>query len=628
MNLLNELKNLLQQDARLTANGELLKNQITELALKLDKDLLKLLLSHDGLKAHFFTDVDGIKIFDKEKFMRFVNNKAFLPDSYTTFKNKIGLTVGERYLSENRDLVLSWAYKDCVLEGGQTKEDSKRDEVFWNEILAPDEIDRLLAPKIFTNFKRYDVEGEHILTEWISSENLIIKGNNMLVLGSLIKNFAKKIKLICIDPPYNRANDDFNYNDSFTHSTWLTFMKSRLDLSRKLLHPNGTIFIFCDDNEHAYLKVLMDEIFGRQSFITTVVWRNSDNSNNDAKQFSIDHNYILVYSNNEKWESIHLSRTEDQSRHYKNPDNDPRGPWFDGNPVNSPNPRKNLTYKLEGPNSNMIDPPPNGWRWDQKTMKDKIRTGEIRFTEDGSGIIRRTYLWEQKGLPPSTLWDVVEDNYWVKLKETGHTRQAKYEQKKLFPQYPTSELFSTPKPEKVIEKIIRISTYKDDYVLDYFGGSGTTAAVALKMGRKFLLCEQMDYILDFPLERLKKVVGGEQGGISKTVNWLGGGSFVYCELTQWNEKFVQQILNTNDKSTLRAIWEEMQSRAFLSYRLDLRQFSDSARAFVELSVEDQKRFLMETLDKNALYVNLSEIDDETYGVSEEDKRLNRQFYGI
>jgi adenine-specific DNA-methyltransferase len=192
MNLLNELKNLLQQDARLTANGELLKNQITELALKLDKDLLKLLLSHDGLKAHFFTDVDGIKIFDKEKFMRFVNNKAFLPDSYTTFKNKIGLTVGERYLSENRDLVLSWAYKDCVLEGRQTKEDSKRDEVFWNEILAPDEIDRLLAPKIFTNFKRYDVEGEHILTEWISSENLIIKGNNMLVLGSLIKNFAKK----------------------------------------------------------------------------------------------------------------------------------------------------------------------------------------------------------------------------------------------------------------------------------------------------------------------------------------------------------------------------------------------------------------------------------------------------
>jgi len=166
--LFDELKTLLEQDARFVVNGELLKNQITELALKLDRDLLKLLLSHDSLKAHFFAEVppepsrrvDGVLIFDKEKFMRFVNNKAFLPDSYTSFKNKIGLTTGERYLSENKDVVLAWAYKDCVLEGGQTKEDAKRDEIFWNEILAPDEIDRLLAPKVFTNWRRYDASAK------------------------------------------------------------------------------------------------------------------------------------------------------------------------------------------------------------------------------------------------------------------------------------------------------------------------------------------------------------------------------------------------------------------------------------------------------------------------------------
>ncbi|MBN1449654.1 MAG: site-specific DNA-methyltransferase [Anaerolineales bacterium] len=295
-NLFDELKTLLVQDERFVANGELLKNQITELALKLDKDLLKLLLSHDRLKEHFFVDVDGMLVFDKEKFMRFVNNKAFLPDSYTSFKNKIGLTTGERYLNENKDVVLAWPYKDCVLEGGQTQEDAKRDEIFWNEILAPDETDRLLAPKVFSNIKRYDNTGEHAAIELSVSDNLVIKGNNLLVVSSLLKNYAGQIKLICIDPPYNRENDDFNYNDSFNHSTWLTFMKTRLEISKRLLHTNGTIFIFCDDNEHAYLRVLMDEVFGRERFITTVVWRNSDNSNNDAKQFSIDHNYILVYS--------------------------------------------------------------------------------------------------------------------------------------------------------------------------------------------------------------------------------------------------------------------------------------------------------------------------------------------
>ncbi|MFA7565297.1 MAG: site-specific DNA-methyltransferase, partial [Candidatus Neomarinimicrobiota bacterium] len=258
-NLLDNLKNLLQKDERLTSEGELLKNKVIELALKLDKDLIKLLLSDEKMKEVFFIDVDKTLIFDKDKFIKFVSNKQFLPDSYTAFKNKIGLIDGDgEFISQKKEVVLSWPYKDCVLEGGMTKEDQKRDEIFWNETLAPDEITRLLDPKVFTNFKRIDKDGEHSLDEFKKDEkgdikdNLIIKGNNLLALHSLKKRFAGKVKLIYIDPPYNTGNDEFKYNDSFNHSSWLVFMKNRLQTAKALLNDEGVIFVQCDDNEQAY----------------------------------------------------------------------------------------------------------------------------------------------------------------------------------------------------------------------------------------------------------------------------------------------------------------------------------------------------------------------------------------
>ena len=234
-NLLNNLKSLLQKDERLVSEGEILKNKVIELALKLDKGLIKLLLSDKKMKEVFFVEVDlpaeasaqagGTLIFDKDKFVKFVSNKQFLPDSYTAFKNKIGL-IDEKgeFISEKKEVVLSWPYKDCVLEGGMTKEDQKRDEIFWNEISAPDEISRLLDPKVFTNAKRIDAKGEHKFDGFRTDENgdikdnLIIKGNNLLALHSLKKRFAGRIKLIYIDPPYNREADTF-YNDSFKHSS-------------------------------------------------------------------------------------------------------------------------------------------------------------------------------------------------------------------------------------------------------------------------------------------------------------------------------------------------------------------------------------------------------------------------
>jgi len=273
MNLLDELKSLLMKDKRLITDDKLLKNKIIELALKLDKNLIGLLLKNKRVKKHFFTEVDKTLIFDKEKFMKFIDNKEFLPDSYTAFKNKIGLTTNGKYITKSKEVVLSWPYKDCILEGGQEREDEKREEIFHNEILAPDEIDRLLDPKVFTNFKRINSKGKHKVTEINANDNLIIKGNNLLILNSLKKKFAGQVKLIYIDPPYNTGNDEFRYNDNFNHSTWLAFMKNRLEIAEKILRPDGLIFIQCDDVEHAYLKVLTDEIFGREKFVSSITVR-------------------------------------------------------------------------------------------------------------------------------------------------------------------------------------------------------------------------------------------------------------------------------------------------------------------------------------------------------------------
>lgn len=552
-----------------------------------------------------------------------------MPDSYTRYKNKIGLTNSNGdYISTSNDVELVFPYKDGVLEGGQTKEDQKRSEIFYNETLAPDEVDRLLYPKVLTNAKRYTADGVTAAGSISNTDNLIIKGNNLLSIASLLRSFEHRISCICIDPPYNTMGSGFEYNDRFNHSTWLTFMKTHLEISQKLLASNGTIFIFCDDCEQAYLRVLMDDIFGRDKYIQTVIWRNCDNSNNDAKQFSQDHNYILVYSNNPNWESLKLDRTEGQAKHYKNPNNDPRGPWFDGNPVNSPNPRENLKYLLVAPNGNVIQPPANGWRWDKKEMQRRMETGEIRFNEQNTNIIRRTYLLEQKGLPPSSLWDIcAEDAQWLDIKETGHTRQAKYEQKKLFTGMPTSELFKTPKPERVIQKILQIATVENDVVLDFFGGSGTTAAVAHKMGRQYILCEQMDYVKNFIIERIKKVIDGEKGGISVEQNWNGGGSFVYCELAGLNQKYVEDIQTAATDADIIAIWNEMLKTGFISCKVNPKEIDMEASEFAELSLDDKKRFLMELLDKNQLYVNYCDIDDETFEISKEDKAFTKSFYG-
>lgn len=645
-NLLEELKSTLEIDDRLVIDGKLNKNKIVEMALALDEELLTLLLKNDTIKKHFFKEVSGTLIFDKIEFQRFVSNKQFLPDSYTAFKNKIGLTANGEYLTESKEVVLAWPYKDCVLEGGQTKEDQKRKEIFWNATLAPDEIDRLLDPKVLTNIKRYDKDGEHEAKSISINDNLIIKGNNLLSLHSLKKAYSGKVKLVYIDPPYNTGGDGFQYNDSFNHSSWLTFMRSRLEIAQETLSKEGSIWINIDDDESHYLKVLCDEVFGRENFVTNVVWKKKYSPQNDARFFSDMHDHILVYA--KRLESLSLNqipRTAEANKRYKNPDNDKRGPWKSVD-FSVKTYSKDYDYPITTPSGRVVEPPKSrAWMTSKERFQEMVNDNRIYFGKKGDAVpsLKRFLTEVQQGTPPQTIWD---------YSEVGHNQDARKEVIALFKDDLAD--FSTPKPEKLLQRIIHIGSDENDIVLDFFAGSGTTAAVALKMSRRFIVCEQMEYAQDVTSERVKKVVGknvpipkgeavqtelqvaeenGEyykfefdKGGISEDVEWQGGGSFIYAELKQSNATFVEQIEAAKDTGSLWKIWEQMQETGFISYRIQPKTINAEKSSFEELSLKEQKQFLIELLDKNQLYVNYSEIDDETYQVSEEEKKLNREFY--
>ena len=364
---------------------------------------------------------------------------------------------------------------------------------------------------------KHRVSGNDIFDNWL------IFGDNLLALKALEAEFSGKVKCVFIDPPYNTGSAFTHYDDDgVEHSIWLSLMRDRLEIIRRLLSDDGSIWITIDDNEAHYLKVLCDEVFGRTCAVANIAWRSSDAPNNDAKTFSVDHNHILVFSRQPGWLSYELPRTKEANAHYKNPDNDPNGPWFMGN-LSSPKPRPNLRYKVISPAGCEIDPPANGWRWQESTLLDMVETGEITFSPDGRRVIKKTYLKNQRGLSPSTMWDDIED--------TGHNRQAKYELKKLFPQVETAELFSTPKPERLIRKMLMIATRPGDLVLDSFAGSGTTGAVAHKMGRRWIMVELGEHCQTHIIPRLHKVINGKDpGGVTKSVDWKGGGGFRYYRL--------------------------------------------------------------------------------------------------
>jgi adenine-specific DNA-methyltransferase len=563
-NLNEDLVALLATDDRLVADGHVMKNKVVELALRLDAALLRLVRSHDRLRQHFFVDVDGVAIFDKVKFQQFVSNKAFLPDSYTAFKNKIGLMDGEQYLVERQDVVLAWPYKDCVLEGGQNREDAQRQEVFWNETLAPDQIDRLLTPKVLLGAKRYSRDGANEVAFISDSDSLIIKGNNLLALHTLKARFQGKVDLIYIDPPFNTENDSFRYNDRFSRSTWLSFMRSRLEVAKDLLSPRGTIYVHIDHNEGHYLKVLMDQIFGEQYFRNEIIWHYSGWNKKLSTGFERRHDTILMYGKSD-------------SQYFES--------FFE--------------------------------KWESKEEYVKKRKQKLLSDEDGREYVlsdagggKRVKMYIEDVLKAG----VVVDDVWHIDKLNNSAKE--------------SVGFQTQKTESLLYRIISASCPPGGIILDFHLGSGTTAAVAHKMGRQYIGIEQLDYIESVTLPRLKAVINGDQNGISREVDWRGGGDFVYLELAEGNARFIQRIHQCTTDDDVARVWQDMQERAFLSYRVDVRSIDTTAGDWTDLTLADKKRLLLETLDKNMLYVPLSELEDETWGISDADKALNRRFFGM
>jgi adenine-specific DNA-methyltransferase len=373
--------------------------------------------------------------------------------------------------------------------------------------------------------------------------NLIVQGDNLHALKALMPMYAGKVDCIFIDPPYNTGNEGWHYNDNVNapmikewleanpigvddglrHDKWCAMMWPRLRLLHELLAETGTFFVSIDDNESQRLRAMLDEVFGVEGFVAEVIWRSSDSSNNDAKRFSQDHNTVYVYTKNVDWIAAKLERDEVANAHYNNPDNDPRGSWFPGN-LSSPNPRENLRYTVQHPDGRTLQSPPNGWRWSRDLMQRKIDVGEIIFVEAERGILRKTYLADQQGLAPSSLW--------ANLDHTGHTRNAKYELKRIFSELDTAELFATPKPTKLLARILKVIGNPNALVLDSFAGSGTTAHAVLDANkldggnRRFILVEMEDYADKLTAERVRRVINGyDFTGTQKTellrekLNW-------------------------------------------------------------------------------------------------------------
>lgn len=622
---------LLTNDKYKAEDGKLLKAVVYSDVMAMNETLLTLLLSNEDVKETFFKDVQGTLVFDKQKFAWFMESKEFLPDSYTSYTNKIGLTHNGNFISQTNDVVLDFPYKDCVLEGGQDKDDQKRSEIFYNETIASDEISCMLAPKVFTNAKRYTAVGEKDLTGELDpdtiqvkeetgitfkdDDNLIIKGNNLIALVSLLKRYEGKVKCIYIDPPYNTGSDSFNYNDNFNHSTWLTFMKNRLEASYRLLSDDGSIWINIDDDEVHYLKVLCDEIFGRDNFVANIIWKKKYSPQNDARYFSDMHDHILLFAKNKENFNVNgLPRTKEMNSRYINPDNDTRGAWKPGDfSVRTYN--ESTDYPITTPSGRVVNPPTGRcWRASKEKFDEMVDDNRIWFGEDGANVpsVKRFLSEVKQSVTPQTIWD---------YSEVGHNQEAIQNLNKMF----GKKIFDTPKPESLLQRIIHIGSNEDDIILDFFTGSGTTAAVAHKMGRRYIGVEQMDYIQDITVERLKKVLEGEQGGISKAQNWHGGGSFVYCELKEDANTLISIIQNATE-DTIESVKAAIYADERIVPYLTKQELADADKDFENLTLEEKKQALIKLVDKNKLYVNASDMDDESYHVSDDDKKFTKSFY--
>lgn len=658
-----KLENTLKQREKfLDVNGELLKQKIKSLAVEFDEDLISLLIQDNEIKEHFFKEIKGATFFNYRKFIDYIDDKNFLLDSYTKFSNKIGLTISNKHMKQIDNVVLSFPFKDCILEGGQSKEEEKRKEIFFNEVLAKDEINRLLDNKVITNATNYyyedgevkettdfkftrdkDINKKRGHSEDTITDNLIIKGNNLLALHTIESNFAEKIKLIYIDPPYNTGTDSFGYNDNFNHSTWLVFMKNRINTAKKLLQDDGILVLQCDYNQDAYLRVLVDEI-DELTFVANIAVKSSTPSGTKTAHKDIkiikQKDTILVYKKNkiklnpqyvprENWDKHYSKYLEKNGNNYelKNlidvmQENDLNYNNLEN--INPTNEKVRKFIEIHADNIVRLQSHKNKEieELSRTKYKDTIYEHFENTTSKGLFFNGQVITPIRQGLKKVLFgkqikyyWSTLLCDFWDDIDFQNTQNEGGV------------SLPNGKKPEALLKRIIELCTNEYDIVLDYHLGSGTTCAVSHKLNRQYIGIEQLDYGKNDSVVRLKKVIEGEQSGISKPTNWNGGGSFIFFELDKFNQKFIDDLKEAT-KVNILDIYFQICEKGFLNYDVDLKQINDNIEEFKSFTLDKQKEFLISILNKNMLYKNLSEIDDKTYEVDDNIKKLNKDFYNI
>jgi len=642
-------------------DGQILKNKVIELAIANDKSLITLLLSDNEISQFFFSETAGVRIFERDKFIRYLSDVVYLSNSFTAFKNRIGLHNNQDFIVENKNVVLAFPFKDCVLEGGLSREEEDREEIFYNLTLAPDEINRLLEPKVLTAFTEYSSKGTKPVTklsycdDGTLDSNLIIKGNNLLALTSLVHRYANKIKLIYIDPPYNKELDT-SYNDKFKDSSWLTFMKNRIEIAKKLLSEDGLLFVQIDVKMMAQLKILLDELLGSdrlQSIITVKVKESGGVGNDD---FLIDvSEYLLCYTKSSDVE-FEVPKDEDlyvpeEEKNYTS--------------LLDIKDKGTLVRTIEGGNVGEIRVYRHD-KWKIESVEKAKRNNEfysknfakiIRTTNPQGGLMKRIlpsfpkdkdslFSIEYTPVRGKNKGQVVREQIlgqglvlWLKttarLTESGIIKYKRpmniWADENLFQGIANEgsvTLKQGKKPERLLQRIFDLHARPGDVVLDFFLGSGTSAAVAHKMGLRYIGIEQLDYDENDSITRLENVIKGDSTGISKSLNWKGGGSFIVCELAQENAKYVKEIDKSKTKSQNIDIWNRLRSSPFISHKVDAIKLNDENSNFANLNLEEQKQVLLSIIDLNALYVNLGDLKDKSNELTAETIQINQEFYGV
>ncbi|GAA7510656.1 site-specific DNA-methyltransferase [Helicobacter pylori] len=631
------------------------KERLVTLILQHDEKLLTFMLEHENAndyKNAFFKTIANSLVFNEKALLECLEKYLEirkLDRSFTRFKNKIGLYSQEGFIKSNGSVVLHFPFKDNVLLGNAKDNNTKSNELFYHEILHKNEIDTLLHPKALC---RFEMHGQGDLKSALKDENTnyLIKGNNLIALYSLKKKFAKKVKCIYIDPPYNTGNDSFNYNDNFNHSSWLVFMKNRLEAAREFLSDDGVIFVQCDDNEQAYLKVLMDEIFLRENFVVCLHVEISTTQGMKvgfAKKGNIVKNaeYILIYARDiENFSFIRpLYVSKNYDEHYSiylDPKTKKRDTLlnflkkhYDENMTKN---KISALYESDTDFRNFIHKHVDDiYREDNADLNinltheqenklnnnEIIEYGEYLLFKNSNNKIRQLIRLSKDGIGETDDFDAkfgfrkIRGDWWAGYyKDMGNVNKQGGD-----------ILFKNgKKPERLIRDILEISTNENDLVLDFFAGSGTTCAVAHKMKRRYIGIEQMDYIETITKERLKKVIEGEQGGISKKCDFKGGGSFVYAELKEVNSGIKKQILNAKSADECLKIFNDLNARVLK--RADNKMDEIHSEEFHNLDLNEQKRICCASLDSNEDYLNLGDIDEDAWEIDEITKKYNEIFY--